>query len=156
MPQINQKLEGLLAKREFISIATAGSDGQPNSVPKFILHGKGNFIYLIDHVIGKTISNIKENPKVSVSFMDFDNLEGYRCNGTATLIDSGKVYKEIMKLWEEKVVRLSTDRVIEAVRTGKRRGHYEAEITERFMVIKIRLENIIKIGRRGEIWKESA
>ncbi len=154
MPKITDRLEEILEKREFVSIATVGDDGQPNSVPKFLYRGKGNFLYLIDYVIGKTISNLRENPKASVSFMDLDTLEAYRLNGTAQIIERGPVFNAVLKGWDEKLVQLATDRVIEAVRTGKRRGHYEMEMTEHLAVIKVRIESVIKIGRRGDIWKE--
>ena len=155
MPKITEKLEEVLEKREFVSIATVRQDGQPNSVPKFFFRGKGNFLYLLDYVVGKTISNLRENPKTSVSFMDLDTLEAYRLNGTAQIIEKGPVFDAVLKGWNEKLVQLSTDRVIEAVRTGKKRSYHEMEMTEHLAVIKVRIENVIKIGRRGDIWKES-
>lgn len=155
MPKINEKLEEILEKREFVSIATVGPDGQPNSVPKFFYRGKGNFLYLLDYVVGKTISNLRENPKASVSFMDLDTLEAYRLNGTAKVMEKGPVFDAVLKGWNEKLVQLSTDRVIEAVRTGKRRNHYEMEMTEHLAVIKVRIETVIKIGRKGDIWQET-
>ncbi|MFA5159756.1 MAG: pyridoxamine 5'-phosphate oxidase family protein [Candidatus Omnitrophota bacterium] len=155
MPKITEKLKEILEKREFVSIATVGRDGQPNSVPKFFYRGKGNFLYLLDYVVGKTISNLRENPKASVSFMDLDTLEAYRLNGTARIIERGPVFDAVLKGWDKKLVKLSTDRVIEAVRTGKRRGHYEIEMTEHLAVIKIRIETVIKVGRRGDIWEET-
>lgn len=155
MPKINEKLEELLEKREFVSIATVGRDGQPNSVPKFLFRGKGAFLYLLDYVVGKTISNLRENPKASVSFMDLDALEAYRLNGTAKVMEEGPVFDAVLKGWNEKLVQLSTDRVIEAVRTGKKRKHYEMEMTEHLAVIKVRVETVIKIGRKGDIWQET-
>jgi general stress protein 26 len=156
MPKINEALEAILEKREFVSIATVGNDGQPNSVPKFLYRGKGSFLYLLDYVAGKTITNLRENPKASVSFMDLDTLEAYRMNGTAKIIQKGPVFDAVLKGWNEKLVQLSTDRVIEAVRTGKRRNHYEMEMTDRMVVIKVRIESMIKIGRKGDIWHETA
>jgi general stress protein 26 len=155
MPKITEKLEEILEKREFVSIATVGYDGQPNSVPKFLYRGKGDFLYLLDYVVGKTVSNLRENPKASVSFMDLDTLEAYRLNGTAWAIEQGPVFDAVLKGWNEKLVQLSTDRVIEAVRTGKRRHHYEMGMTEHLAVIKMRVETVIKIGRHGDIWKET-
>jgi nitroimidazol reductase NimA-like FMN-containing flavoprotein (pyridoxamine 5'-phosphate oxidase superfamily) len=155
MPKITEKLEEVLEKREFVSIATVGDDGQPNSVPKFFYRGKGSFLYLLDYVVGKTIANLRENPKASISFMDLDTLEAYRLNGTARIIDQGPVFDAVLKGWNEKLVQLSTDRVIEAVRTGKRRNHYEMEMTDHLAVIKVKVESVVKIGRRGDIWKEA-
>lgn len=155
MPKITERLAELLEKREFVSIATCGKDGQPNSVPKFFFRAKGDHLYLIDYVVGKTVENIRQNPQVSVSFMDLDNLEAYRMNGTARCFGAGKLYDKVLKDWDKRVVKLSTDRVIEAVRTGKKRGHYELEMDGKFMVLRIKIENVIKIGRKGDIWKET-
>lgn len=87
--------------------------------------------------------------------MDLDTLEAYRLNGTARVIEQGPVFDAVLKGWNEKLVQLSTDRVIEAVRTGKRRNHYEMEMAGHLAVIKVRIETVIKIGRHGEIWKET-
>ncbi|MFH0985199.1 MAG: pyridoxamine 5'-phosphate oxidase family protein [Candidatus Omnitrophota bacterium] len=156
MFKITEKLQEILEKREFVSIATVGRDGQPNSVPKFIYRGKGSWLYLIDYVVGKTVTNLRENPKASVSFMDLDTLEAYRLNGTAQILEQGPVFDAVLKGWDAKLVQLSTDRVIEAVRTGKRRNHYEMEMTNHLAVIKVKIESVIKIGRRGDIWEEAA
>jgi predicted pyridoxine 5'-phosphate oxidase superfamily flavin-nucleotide-binding protein len=155
MPTITDKIIELLGKRKFVSVATATPDGHPNTAPKFFFRAKGDFIYLIDYVLGKTVTNLKENPRVSVSFMDTDNLEAYRLNGAAELIEKGRVFEKVLKEWDKKLVKMAADRVIDAVRTGKKRGHYELEMAERFIVLKIKIESIIKIGRRGDIWKET-
>lgn len=155
MAKITEKIAELLEKREFVSVGSCGKDGQPNSAPKFFFRAKGNFIYLIDHVIGRTASNLKENPRVSVSFMDMENLEGYRLNGTAQLIEKGRAFKKILEEWNRKLINLSTDRIIEAVKTGKKSKHFELEMTERFVVLKIKVESAIKIGHRGDIWEEN-
>ncbi|HOW59826.1 MAG TPA: pyridoxamine 5'-phosphate oxidase family protein [Candidatus Omnitrophota bacterium] len=155
MPKITEKIEQLLEKREFVSVATATRNGVPNTAPKFFFRAKGDYIYLIDYVIGKTITNLKENSLVSVSFMDYESLEAYRLNGKTQLIERGKVFDAILKEWDKKLLKFSTDRVIEAVRTGKKSHHFELEMTERFVVLKIKITDVIKIGRRGDIWKES-
>lgn len=156
MPKIREKIEQLLEKREFVSVATATKQGHPNTAPKFFFRAKGDFIYLIDYVIGKTVANLKENPLVSVSFMDLDSLEAYRLNGKAQIIEKGKVFDKIFEDWNKKLLKFSTDRVLEAVKTGKKSHHFELEMTEKFVVLKIKIDNIIKIGRRGDIWKESS
>lgn len=154
MAKITDKIRQLLEKREFVSIATATLKGEPNTAPKFFFRTKGNFIYLIDYVVGQTVANLKENPRASISFMDLESLEAYRLNGTAKIIDEGKVFNKFFEEWNKKLIRFSTDRVLEAVRTGKKSHHFELEMAEKFVVLKIKVENAIKIGRRGEIWRE--
>lgn len=150
------KVATLLEKRHFLSVATASPDGEPNVAPKFFFRAKGVFLYLVDYVVGKTIVNLKENSRVSVSFMDLETLEAYRLNGKAKLIDENqKAFKAILKEWDKKLIEMTTARILEGLRSGKRHHHYELEMGERFMVIKIKIENVIKIGRRGDIWKEA-
>ncbi len=82
-----------LKTREFVSVATADFEGNPNAAPKFLLKVEGDFIYLIDYIIGRTWENISINPKVSLSFMDPETLFGYQINGTVDIINKGKVYE---------------------------------------------------------------
>ncbi len=156
MITLSDQLLNILEKREFVSIATVSPDGQPNSVPKFFFRAKGAFLYLIDHVMGKTVTNLRTNPLCSISFMDLDNLEAYRFNGKARLVSKGKSFTAILKAWNDRLIQLSTDRVLEAVTTGKKSRHYELEISEKFIVLKIKIEHIIKIGRKGDVWQETA
>jgi len=155
MPKITDKIAELLEKREFVSVATATPDGQPNTAPKFFFRAKGDFIYLLDYVLGKTVLNLHENPRVSVSFMDMDSLEAYRLNGTAKLISEGRIFEKILKEWDKKLIKLATNRIIEGVQTGKKHGHYELEMGEKFIVLKIKIATIVKIGRKGDIWRET-
>jgi len=155
MPTITDKIASLLKKREFVSIATVDPDGQPNVVPKFFYRAKGDFIYLLDYVLGRTVINLEKNPRVSVSFMDMDSLEAYRLNGTAKMIGKGKVFNQILKEWDKKLIKMTSARVIEAVQTGKKSHHYELEMSEKFVILKIKITHVIKIGRKGEVWQET-
>ena len=51
-----------LAKGKFVNVATCSDERMPNVAPKLIAKTEKNIIYLIDYVIGKTYSNLKENP----------------------------------------------------------------------------------------------
>ena len=155
MPKITEKIAELLEKREFVSIATVDPAGQPNSVPKFFFRAKGDFMYLIDYVLGKTVINLEKNPRASVSFMDLESLEAYRLNGTATLISKGKLFDKILQEWDKKLLRMTTTRVVEAVQTGKKSRHYELEVGENFIILKIKITHVIKIGRKGDVWQET-
>ena len=146
----------LLKGREFVSVATVSRNGGPNAAPKFILKIEAPFIYLVDYTIAQTVENLKTNPCVSLSFMDIDNLEGYRLNGAAELIERGKIFDELSQELHRRIVKLSASRVIEGMRSGKRSAHFELEMPERFVVLKIRIEDAATIGSRGDLWKEKA
>jgi general stress protein 26 len=155
MPTITDDIAELLEKLEFVSVATAAPDGQPNTAPKFFFHAKGDFMYLIDYVAGKTIMNLKKNPRVSVSFMDMGSLEAYRLNGTAKMIGKGRVFETILKEWDKRLIKMATTRVIEGVQSGKTHDHYELEMGKKFIILKIKITNVVKIDRKGSIWQET-
>ena len=150
-----RNLSELLKNRIFLNVATADNSGQPNAAPKFILKYETPHLYLIDYVMVKTIQNLRVNPRVSLSFMDINNLEGYRLNGTAELIESGEIFDTLSGEFQKKILRLSADRLIEGVRTGKKTEHYELEMPDKFIIIKAQLAEVTRIGSGGDLYRES-
>ena len=153
---IKDKVLELLKRREFVSIATADKKGIPSAAPKFLLKIEEDFVYLIDYTIARTVENLKVNPIASLSFMDIDNLDGYRLGGTVKLLKEGKEFDKIAAELSKKLIALSAKRVIEASRTGKRNQHYELEIPEKFLVLKIKIEEVVKISSQGDLWREGS
>lgn len=148
---ITKKIAELLTSREFISVATCNLHGLPNAAPKFVLKLENNFIYLIDYTIGRTWENIKVNPKVSMSLTDPDALMGYQINGVAEIIDKGPHYESIVKELLQKEIDLSTKRIIEGVQQGKVHRSFEVAITDKFVVFKVKIEEVVEIGPRGAV-----
>jgi len=149
------KLSKLLRTREFVSFATADMQGQPNASPKLLLKFEKPYVYLIDYSFGRTVENLKVNPKAALSLMDLENLEGYRICGPAELIETGEEFERTAKELGKKLIQLSANRVIEGSRTGKKFSHYELEIPNKFVVIKFKAEEVLKIGTRGDLYRES-
>jgi len=144
----------LIAEREFISVATCDLKFLPNAAPKFLLKVEGNFIYLVDYTIGKTLENLRVNPRASLSFMDSNSLVGYQINGPTEVIEDGSEYKGILKEMERKQIDLSIKRVIEAVERGKTHKSFEVIIPEKVVIIKLKVEEIAEIGPAGTLKKE--
>jgi predicted pyridoxine 5'-phosphate oxidase superfamily flavin-nucleotide-binding protein len=149
-----QRISDYIKAKEFISVATCDFKGRPNAAPKFVLKIQGNFLYLIDYTIGKTWENIRINPKVSLSFVEQNNLNCYQLNGSVEIIDGGGEYENIQDEVLNKQISLSTKRIIEGVLAGKSHGNYEVAIPEKFVVFKVRIEEIVEIGAKGEINRE--
>lgn len=143
-----------LKTREFVSVATADFNGNPNAASKFLLKIEGDFIYLVDYIIGRTWENIKKNPKASLSFMDPDTLMGYQINGPVERIEKGRVYEKILNELTRKKLDFSAKRIIEGVYRGKRHESFEISLPERFVVFKVKLEEIVEIGPYGELKRE--
>lgn len=143
-----------LKTREYVSVATADFEGNPNAAPKFLLKIDGDFIYLVDYIIGRTWENIKINPKASLSFMDPDSLRGYQLSGTVEIINKGKAYEQILKELTKKKLDFSIKRIIEGVYRGKRHENFEISLPERFVVFKVKIKEVVEISPYGELKRE--
>lgn len=150
-----KKIKVVLDKREFVSVATCSPSGHPNAAPKFFLKIEGRYLYLIDYTLGRTWENVRVHPYVSLSFMDNDALVGYQVNGSVKLIDSGEEFEKIFKELLDKEVDLSTRRIIEGVTRGERHKNFELAISNKFVILKVIIKEIIAIGTNGEIKRES-
>lgn len=146
-----EKIVKLLKEREFISAASADSACRPNAAPKFILKIEGNAIYLVDYVIGTTYHNLKVNPRISLSFMDTDTLFGYQLNGPVEIIEVGAEYEKILREVEQRQLDLSTKRIIEGVTHGKVHEGFEVTISEKFVIFKVKIEEVVEISHKGTL-----
>jgi len=78
-----------------ISFATASKDGIPNVVPvRMLFMGEDGNIWLVDNYLGKTLANLKENPKAAFFITAKDFPESYQIKGTVTIENSGADYEK--------------------------------------------------------------
>lgn len=101
MVKIKKDIANFIEKNPGL-IATSAPSGTPNVVPKGSLKvlDEENLVYA-DLFGGKTTENIKNNPTVAISVVDFEGMKGYQLKGKASLIDSGAVYEKIVKTIEK-------------------------------------------------------
>lgn len=151
---LKKKVLELLKNIEFINVATCNLNGRPNAAPKFLLKYGEEFMYLVDYTIGTTYKNLQLNSKISLSFLDSDTLIGYQVNGSARIIDKGKDYDRIVKELHDKQINLSVDRIIEGLRREKGHTSFEVVIPDRFVIFKVKIEEIVEIGNTGGIKRE--
>lgn len=152
MPKI--ELKKLLEGREFLSVATSGPGGRPNAAPKFLLKVEGHTVWLVDYTIGQTWRNLLVNPMASLSFMDAKMLLGYQLNGTVEIIEKGRLYDNMCKEMIDREIRLTAQHIIEDVRGHAKHERFEVGITERFIILKVNVHEIVQIGHRGEILRK--
>lgn len=151
---INKAIKALIESREFISAASCDLDARPNAAPKFLLKVEASYIYLVDYVIGQTFRNLKVNPRVSLSFLDNNTLMGYQINGTVEIIDSGPEYDSALKDLERKEIDLSATRIIDGVMKGRPHKAYEMAASEQFVILKVKVEEIVQIHPTGTLRRE--
>jgi len=151
---LTSKIADLLRKREFLSAATCDFDGRPNAAPKFLLKTEDDHIYLVDYTIGTTWKNIKSNPRISLSFIDPRTLKGYQLNGPVRIIDKGPKFNKLCREMQKKAVSLTTQHIIEDVRGQAKHDDYEVSITDKFIILEVKIDEIAEIGLKGELKRE--
>ena len=148
---ITEELKKFLLTKEFISAGTSDLSGQPNAVPKYIIKIDSGFIYLAEYVIGKTVQNLKVNPKISLSTIDMKTLEGWQINGTVRIMTRGEQYKKLSKTMIELEVHNTARRIIEDVRGIQKTNVYELSFPKKVVILKVKCEKITKIGITGKL-----
>jgi hypothetical protein len=153
---LTKRVHDFLKKRTFLNVATSTLDGKPNNVSKLILKIEDNHIYLVDYSIGRTYSNVQNNPYVSLSFFDLDKLIGYQINGPVELIEKGQGYEKIKAELTDKEISLATERIIKGVSSGQGHENFEFSPPRHFVIFKVKMEEIAEVSYTGEIKREKS
>ena len=93
---LTEEMKNLVSQVRLCYAATASKDGMPNVSPK------GSIMVVDDNTLAfacmmspKTVSNLKENPKIAVSVVDTQSRKGYQFKGKAVLETSGKIFEQL-------------------------------------------------------------
>ena len=100
MAKMTERMMEVFTKVPTAVLATATADGTPNVVPvgaKKIIDDET--VLISDQFFGKTLANIKANPKVALTY--WEGHEGYQIKGTVTVETSGARFEETAKWIEE-------------------------------------------------------
>jgi predicted pyridoxine 5'-phosphate oxidase superfamily flavin-nucleotide-binding protein len=151
---ISKDIKALIESREFISVASCDLEAKPNAAPKFLLKVEGNYIYLVDYVFGRTFKNLQINPRASLSFIDNNTLIGYQLNCKVEIIEKGLEYENIQKDLQHKQIDLSIKRVIEGVAKGQSHKSFEVASPEKFVIFKIKVEEVVEIRPSGVLKRD--
>jgi len=117
---LTEEMKNLISQVRLCYAATASKDGMPNVSPK------GSIMVVDDKTLAfacmmspKTVSNLKENPKIAVAVVDAQARKGFQFKGKAVLETSGKIFEQMsarvagMKLPPlQCVVRIAVSEVI--------------------------------------------
>ncbi len=100
MAKMTERMQELFNKVPAAVLTTATLDGTPNAVPvgaKKIIDDET--LLISDQFLNKTLANMKNNPKVAVTF--WEGREGYQLKGSITIETSGARFEETAKWIEE-------------------------------------------------------
>jgi len=113
---IEKKLYNFIRNQEFVTLSTVNYNGSPHVSPKLFLKMEKEYIYLLDYLVGTTFENLKENNKVSISTFDIQDVKGFHIYGKASILESGPRYDKLMTEWNERQLKMATEKVSQAVR----------------------------------------
>jgi hypothetical protein len=93
MVRLTAEIKEALAATKTAYFATAAKDGTPNAVPIGAYKLLDDETMLISNqYFNKTLANMKENPKVALTF--WGEKGGFQIKGTVTIHTSGKIFTE--------------------------------------------------------------
>ena len=77
-------------------VATAGSDGMPNTTPKGSVQViDDEHVVFADLFSRKTRANLQANPKIAITVSDEATFQGYQIKGSAELLESGPLFDQM-------------------------------------------------------------
>ena len=98
MAWLNESMKEIFAKQGIFVLGTADLNGIPNVVPVGAVKILDDETILVsDQYFLKTLSNLRENPRVAMSFWEVDKGEGYQIKGEATIHTEGEIYEETVE-----------------------------------------------------------
>jgi predicted pyridoxine 5'-phosphate oxidase superfamily flavin-nucleotide-binding protein len=129
----------------FISFSTSDLKGNPNSAYKLLIKIEGDYLYLFDYPAWKTWKNLKQNPKVSMTLLDERQLKCYKIAGTVEIIEEGAVHENMREAIDKKRTDITTKHIIEAVRGDAGYGLFEDQISEKFVLYKVKVGSLEEV-----------
>lgn len=116
MATLTEEMKRVVREQRLGYVATVCPDGTPNLSPK------GTTTVLDDdHLVfadlrsPRTVANLKQNPSIEINVVDWFTRKGYRFKGTATVIESGARFDELVSFYADQQGMLDAPRRIQAV-----------------------------------------
>ena len=101
MAQMTERMKELFDKVPTVVLSTVSEESTPNAVPvgsKKIIDDET--ILMSDQFFNKTLTNMKANPRVGVTF--WEGHEGYQFKGIVTIETTGQRFEDTARWIEEK------------------------------------------------------
>ena len=106
MIKIPQEIQEFI-KGKMAWVATASTDGMPNSTPKGSVQViDGSHLVFADLFSRKTRENLKANTKVAVTVVDEKTYKGYQLKGIAELLTTGPIFDQVAEQLKKAPMKL--------------------------------------------------
>jgi predicted pyridoxine 5'-phosphate oxidase superfamily flavin-nucleotide-binding protein len=106
MTRIPQEIQEFI-KGKMAWVATASTDGMPNSTPKGSVQViDDSHLVFADLFSRKTRENLKANTKVAVTVVDEKTYKGYQLKGIAELLTTGPIFDQVAEQLKKAPMKL--------------------------------------------------
>ena len=103
MVKLTDEMKAMMAK-QLAHISTVSADGRPNIGPKRTMRIYDDATLIYNENTGRrTMENLQNNGRASVSYVDWEKLDGYRFVGKAEVITEGKLFDDAVEWAKGKV-----------------------------------------------------
>ena len=103
MAKLTDEMKAIFAKNKIFHVATASKAGVPNVAPiAFVQVAGPDTIWVGDNYMLKTLANVKENPKMAISFWDPDTKKCFQVKGSVEMKTSGPDYEKVKAMIKAK------------------------------------------------------
>ena len=116
---LTDDMKRVVSEQRLGFVATVCADGTPNLSPK-----GPTTVWDDDHLVCAnirspgTLTNLRQNPSVEVNVVDPFVRKGYRFKGVASILESGPLYEQALRFYEQRGSRVSLIREIVIIRVA--------------------------------------
>ena len=156
MKEIPIEVINFLHKQSFVIVSTIDANSYIHCAAKGIVHiEKQGKVYLIDLYRGSTFKNLKNKPIASITSVDEKHFKGFTLKGKASIVEKKDFDSKHIKVWEEKVIKRISQRLIKSVQEEKGiSSHPEAHLPPAQYLIELEVEEIVDLTP-GHIKRQS-
>jgi len=102
MAMLTEDMKQFVREQRLGFVATVCPDGTPNLSPKGTATvWDDEHLVFADIRSPRTIANLKQNPSIEINVVDWFIRKGYRFKGTATVIESGARFDELVAFYDQ-------------------------------------------------------
>lgn len=145
---LSEEIVQFFQRQGCVVVSSIDDKGFPHCSCKGIVKiDAGGNVYLLDAYRGKTLQNIKSNPRVNITAFDEHKFSGYCLKGRARVIYKDELAPAIIKAWEDRITGRLTLRLLKNIRdeVKGRRAHPEALLPKPEHMIVVSVEEIVDL-----------
>jgi predicted pyridoxine 5'-phosphate oxidase superfamily flavin-nucleotide-binding protein len=102
MATLTEDMKRVVREQRLGYVATVCPDGTPNLSPKGTTTvWDDEHLVFADIRSPRTIANLRQNPSIEINVVDWFTRKGYRFKGTATVIEAGSLFDELVSFYEQ-------------------------------------------------------